>query len=221
MNAESRTYLKLGANYSTFRTQEGESKPGLSFGIGRRYYAPYNSKSFLGGELSFNEERILIEDRTWPMGEYRHFSGVITGDFDIDLSYTDITIYLGYSIKILKSLDLEFSIGPSLSIPVENNTKRTVTKQEFFEQEISDYDYDFYHYDSDPGPTLIPFMVRGMDLNAGIIIKTALHWKCLDLSLNYFRVLSEPKNLIGLTLFDEIDRLSLSVGVDFWPLKRK
>jgi len=215
LHAECRTYINLGANYSTFRTQEGESKPGLSVGIGRRYYAPYNSKSFLGGELSFNEEKILVENITWPMGEYRHFSGVITGDYDIDLNYFDISLYLGYRLKILKSSDLEFSVGPSLSIPVDNNTKRTVTKEEFFEQEISDYDYDYYHYDADPGPTLIPFMERGMDPNAGINMKITLCWNYLHFTLDHFRALTTTKKIIGLTLFDKIDWMSLLIGISF------
>lgn len=209
-------YVKLGVNYSSFRTEGGKSKPGLNLGFGKKYYPIQNFDGFWGFELGYARERILLEDKTWPTSFDPPYSGVVIGGFEISLSYLDLSLYLGYLLNATKMVDLEFFIGPSLSIPVGNSTKGTGSKTMYLDpEEISDYEFDFYFYDADPGEPLLPFIERGMNAIKSMVIGTKLHWRRIHLSLSYSRAFSKTEGIISLTLFDKIDRLSLSVGLDF------
>ncbi|MGH7491948.1 MAG: hypothetical protein ACREOO_06095 [bacterium] len=213
--AQPSKYLKLGVNYSSFRTEGGKSEPGLTLGFGKKHNPIQDFDGFWGFELGYARERILLEDKTWPTSFFPPYSGVVNGGFEVSLSYFDLSLYLGYLLKAKKIVSLEFFVGPSLSIPVGNGTKETGSKIIYLDpEEIAGYDFDYYHYDADPGEGL-PFIERGMNLKTSMIVGAKLHWRNFHLSLNYFRAFNKTEGIISLTLFDKIDRLSLSGGVDF------
>jgi len=214
--AQPTKYVKLGINYASLRTEGGKSEAGLNLGFGKKYYPIEKFNGFWGLELGYAQERVLIKDKTWPTSFHPPYSGVVIGGFEISLSYLDLSLYLGYLLNATKTVDLEFFVGPSLSIPVGNNTKGTGSKTIYLDpEEFCDYEFDFYFYDADPGEPLLPFIERGMNAVTNIIIGTKLHWRRVHLSLSYSRAFNKTEGIISLTLFDKIDRLSLSAGIDF------
>lgn len=214
--AQPSKYVKLGVNYSSFRTEGGKSKPGLTFGVGKNCYPIQNFRGSWGIEVGYTKEKILLEHKTWPTNFFPPYSGVVNGGFEVSLSYLDLSMYLGYFLNAQKAVNFEVFVGPSLSLPVGNSTKGTDSEIIYLApDEISRFDFDFYHYDADPGPALLPFMERGMNLNTSMIVGTKLHWKHVHLSLSYSRAISKTEGIISLTLFDKIDRFSVSVGIDF------
>lgn len=213
--AQPSNYLKLGVNYSSLRTEGGKSEPGLTLGFGKNYYPIRNFRGLLGFEVGYAREKILLEDKTWPTSFFPPYSGVVKGGFEISLSYLDLSLLLGYLLNAGKTVDFEFFVGPSLSLPVGNSTKGTGSETIYLApEEISRFDFDFYHYDADPGPALLPFIERGMNLKTSMIVGTKLYWKRVHLSLSYSRAISKTEGIISLTLFDKIDRFSVTVGID-------
>jgi hypothetical protein len=197
LSAQHSKYLKVGVNYASFRTEGGKSQPGLSFGFGKKYYPLQNFGGHWGFELGYAREKILLEDKTWPTSFFPPYSGVEKGGFNISLGYLDLSLHIGYLLNVKKMVGLEFYIGPSLSIPIDNNTKVTGSETIYLDpKEISDDDFDFKRYDADPGPALLPFIERGMNFNTNMIVGTALHWKYIHLSLSYSGRLAKPKVLL-------------------------
>ena len=77
--AQPSKYVKLGVNYSSFRTEGGKSQPGVSLSIGKKHYPIQKFNGFWGFELGYARERILLEDKTWPTSFAPPYSGIVIG----------------------------------------------------------------------------------------------------------------------------------------------
>jgi hypothetical protein len=47
LQAQSPTYIKLGVNFSSFRIEEGKSKPGICLAIGKDFYPLHSFNGFI------------------------------------------------------------------------------------------------------------------------------------------------------------------------------
>jgi len=65
IKAKTNTYIKVGANISSFRTEEGKSEPGLCFGIGKEFYPFRKFNGFFGFGLDYQQKKFILENRTW------------------------------------------------------------------------------------------------------------------------------------------------------------
>lgn len=216
LSAQKSRYVKTGVNYSTFRTKGGKSQPGIVIGAGKKFYPIHKFNGFWGVELGFVNERIRIKDKTWPTNFHPPYSGITRGGFEVHLNYIDFSILFGFKALNLGLVDAELFLGPCLAIPVKNNTKVTGTTIIYLDPEqMKNYEFDYLHYDADPGDPLLPFIERGMNINKSLSFGAKLYWKNLHLTLNYVRSFSKTEGIIGLTLFDYLDKFMISFGADF------
>jgi hypothetical protein len=86
--AQPSKYLKLGANYSSFRTEKSES--GLTFGFGKDFYPSRSFNGFFGFDLSYVTKNLKLENKIWPPGFDLKDSNVSVGDIPLDRSYRNI-----------------------------------------------------------------------------------------------------------------------------------
>ena len=94
--AQPTKYLKLGVNYSFFRTEGGKSEPGLTIAFGKNYYPIQNLSGFLGIGIGYVQKKAKLENKTWPTDFDPTFSNVEIGDLQYQIRYIEIPINIGY-----------------------------------------------------------------------------------------------------------------------------
>jgi len=144
-NAKTVKYVELGLNQSQFRNQECKSKIGPSFGLGLDYYPFESIHAFIGTELLYQNKKLLLEDKTWPSDLHPYEAGwVITGDPNIGISYLEIPLQLGYSVKLDERSSLVIVSGYSLAIAIKDHTKNRNRKmRELTPDERGHFNFDY------------------------------------------------------------------------------
>jgi hypothetical protein len=205
-SARTLKYVELGFNQSEFRNQECKSKIGPSFGIGIDYYPIKSIGAFIGTELLYQNKKLLVEDKTWPSAlDPRDASWVITGDLDICISYLEIPLQIGYSIKLNKHLSSSIFTGYSLSIPIKDRTNHTEKSvRELTPDERGRYDFDYVLVDE-----------SRVSWSNNYYIGFKLSYNPLTLLIAYVKASSFTKDIEGINIQGKIDSFRASFAYMF------
>jgi hypothetical protein len=196
ISAKTIKYVELGFNQSKFRNQDCKSKIGPSFGLGLDYYPIKNFGAFIGTELLYQNKKLLVEDKTWPTSLEPRFSNeVMTGDLDINISFLELPMQIGYSFKIKNRIFSSVFTGYSLSVPVKDHTKIKNRKvRELLPDERGKFDFDYVLVDE-----------SSVSMSKNFNIGLRLTCKRFAFLFNYEKALSFTKDIRGLNIEGKID----------------
>ena len=207
LHAESRTYIDFGANYSTFRTEKGESKPGFSAGICRKFYPIRSFHGFLSFGADYRQKKYLLENRTWRSGpDYDIYMwNIEKAEIEVNILFLEFPLSAGYTYYINNRLHTNISTGYIFSIPIKNNTmitnQRTVPLSA---EEKKAYNYDY-----------VPLDENYTTFSHNIRLGASVSYKRFELILNYIRALSVTEGICGLSIRDKIDSIEILVAFIF------
>lgn len=205
IEAKSPTYVKLGMNISSFRNEEGQSKPGICFGLGKEFYPIRSFDGFFGIGVDYQRRKVVLKNRTWKSNIFIDDSDIESANIDVDVSYLDIPLKLGYSIGVRKSLILNIYTGCSISIPVKNHTViSNQTTLPLGPDERRGYRYDYLIVDEN---VIIP----STNLYFGIILK----YNRYLLNINLIKAISKTEGFTSLNVEDKLDCFELSFSFLF------
>ncbi len=210
--AERTQHIRYGNTFASFRNENGKSLKAVHFSYSKDI-RPKEDTGFWGYELNFSKENIAIENITWPTNMYPPYEGVTQGGFKISISYIEFLFKIGKSLQLAQKSRFKIYLGSTVSIPVSkkinqaSRSSRDLRPNEHF-------DFDYVRYDADPGYSPIPFMQRGMNVKFCAAAGTSFYWRFIHFDICYWRALNESGDLLGLTLFDKIDRFIFRAGIN-------
>lgn len=197
--ANSHAAIKTGVNFSYLRNEEVKITPGFSFGITKNIYPIRFFNGYFGFGLYYQQKRFILEDRTWKSDIYVENFDVEKGNIDANIHYIDIPLKIGYTIKIRNQYASSIYMGPSLSIPLKNNTE--IQYQETLNltsEERNTYNYDYIPLDEN-------YIIPAVNFHLG----TKLSIKKIAIIANYVGALSVTEGITGLSLQDKIDSFEI------------
>ncbi len=193
--AQPTKYLKLGVNYSFFRTEGGKSEPGLTFGFGKDFYPIRSFSGFFGFHLGYVTKRLKLENKTWPGGLDPEYSNVRVGDIPLDRSYLEFQTKLGYIISLShKKTTVQLSAGPLLSFPLKYLSRFLADSTIFLDpDEQGKYEFDYLRCESEGADKILRWFM-------GI----AVLYRSFGIEIRYDSA-SRQKCIRGLTINDALD----------------
>ena len=205
-NAKTLRYVELGINQSKFRNQDCKSKVGPAYGLGLDYYPIKSYGAFIGTGLLYQNKKLLVEDKTWPSFLFSEFAeDVWTGDFDINISYIEIPLQIGFSIKLYDQLSASIFTGYSFSIPIKDYTKTKNRKvRELTPDERGKFDFDYVLVDE-----------SGVSTSKNYNIGFRISWNQFAFVINYKKALSFTKDMEGKSIQGKIDSYRMSFAYLF------
>lgn len=210
--SEKTRHIRYGNTFASFRNVNSKSLNAFHFSYGKDI-RPEDDTGFWGYDLNFSKESIAIKNITWPSNMYPPYEGVVKGGYNISISYVDFLFKIGKSLRLSESSRFKLYLGSSLSIPVSKEINQT-SRTSWDLGPNEHFDFDYLRYDADPGENIIPFMERAMNLKLSVVAGTSFYWRFIHFDVCYWRALNKSGDLLGLTLFDKIDRFILRVGVN-------
>ncbi|MBN2412116.1 outer membrane beta-barrel protein [candidate division KSB1 bacterium] len=197
-SARTLKYGEIGINQSQFRNESCESRIGPSIGIGLDYYPIKSFDGFIGAGLIYNNKRILIKNRTWPSSIHKEDANWIwSGDFQINLSFVEIPLQIGYTIDVNDNFSTSIHAGYSLLIPIKDHTRVKNTKVTEIKND-ADRDFDYFLVDE-------PYIPWSKNFHIGFKIS----FKRIALIPKYSRALSTTENIAGISMKGKIDSFQL------------
>ncbi len=205
VKAKSLTYIKIGANFSSFRKEEGRNEPGLCFGAGKEFYPIRSFNGFFDLGIDFKRKKYILENRTWQSDPYYNISDIEMGDINVNILYAELPINVGYSIVINNQFVSNIYTGYSLSIPIKNHTKISDKKTiPLGPDERKTYNFDYIPLDEN---YTIP--------STNFILGARLSFKRLAIITSYARALSVTEGVTSLSVRDKIDTFEISMAFLF------
>jgi len=199
-------YVGVGLNRASFRTEECKALWGPSLEIGLDYYPVKSFGGFIGSGLMYQNKKLFMENRTWASAWPSEYSEwVWSGDFDVSISYLEIPLQIGYSIKINDGFSASIFSGYSLAIPLKDHTRtknRKVTP--LMPNEIGAFDFDYFLTDE-----------SGVPCSINHHIGCQLSYYQYILIISYAKGLSSTKSLEGKSVDDKIDAFKISIAYRF------
>lgn len=204
-DAQSPTYLKVGINHSSFRTEGGKGQIGSYIGIGKEYYPIKTFNGFLGIDLTNIRKKIDVVNKSWPAGFDPTDSDVVIGDIHISIEYLEIPIKAGYSIPINDRSSLSFFTGYAISIPIKNHTSGKQNEIiHLSPDERGKYIFDYVRWDDVKINTS-----RNFQFGARFV------YKPIVLEASYSRALQKTEGFSILIIRDKLDSYQVAVGYTF------
>jgi len=206
-SAKTVKYVELGINQSRFRNQECKSKIGPSFGFGFDYYPIKSLGAFIGTELLYQNKKLLVEDKKWPSNLYPDGAmTVYSGDFDINISYLELPLQIGYQMTLRDQISVAIFPGASLLIPMKDHTRaKNLTRRELTPAERGKFnDYDYYRLDE----TRVSW---SQNFNIGI----RLTYYRFGFMLSYAKAISFTQNIKSKTIQGKVDSFKASLAFLF------
>ncbi|MCA9732717.1 hypothetical protein KC799_11350 [candidate division KSB1 bacterium] len=197
VSAQPSKYVKLGVNYSSFRTEGGKSGPGLTLGLGKDIYPIRPFNGFWGFDVSYVTKKMKLENKTWPTGWNPDDSDVRIGDIPLDRSYLEIQTKLGYNISISHiETNVHLFAGPSLSFPIKYLSRFLADSTIFLEpDERGKYEFDYLRCESEGADKILRWFMG-----------VAVMYRDLGIEIRYDRALRQ-KCIRGLTVNDAQDSI--------------
>jgi len=211
-------WVKYGVNYSYFRSEEGNSNSGVIFGLGKDFFPIDSFHGFLGFELNFVRKKVLLENRNLSIGFLPDVEGMVNSDIQMSVGYLEIPIRFGYFSRLSKLTGFKIYAGPSISLPIDNESKIKYKESIYFEYDQAEkYEIDYYQLDLDPGewPFFLGFIDRAVAINLNLHIGASLYWKMFVFDINYSRASNSAKDFIGYYVGDKLDSFQSSIGLIF------
>jgi len=206
------SFINVGGNLASFRQEGGQSFPAIQASLGIDF--SYNDDSgFWGYEFGFTREFLGVRNKTWPTDLIPPYFGVETGNIDISIYNLDFMLRLGRAIRTSRFSAIKIFFGPALSLPVSKELDFDIISMQDL-QENEAFDFDYLRYDADPGPAFL-FIERGMHPKFCAVAGISFFWRKIYLGFSYWHALNKSGDLVGLTLFDKIDRKMVRLGIAF------
>lgn len=201
--AQPSTFLKLGVNYSSFRTEGSKSEPGLTIGFNKNYYPIQRLNGFWGFGISYVQKKAKLENKTWPTDFDPTFSNVEIGDLQYQIGYLEIPINIGYDIIREKNRTfLKVYTGPSLSIPIHKNSEARSRTLILAPDQKGKFKFDYLRWDG--VGALSTFAVN---LHANV----AFYYRRLGVDVHYSRAISEIEPSGALTVQHKLDSFQITL----------
>ena len=197
--AQPTKYLKLGVNYSFFRTEGGKSEPGLAFGVDKDFYPIRSFNGFFGFELGYAIKKFKLQNKTWPTDFYQpELSDVMIGDIPLDRSYIEFHTKIGYNFPGFRNkVAITLFGGPFFSFPIKYLQRFVAdTTIELSPDEKGKYKFDYLRCESD-----------GVDRILNWFVGIAVFYKSIGIDICYNRG-SRTGCIRGLTIDDALDSFS-------------
>ena len=205
-SAKTVKYVELGINQSRFRNQECKSKIGPSFGLGLDYYPIKSFGAFIGTELLYQNKKLLVEDKTCPSDRDVHSAGyVITSDIDINISYLEVPLQIGYRMKFHDQFSAIIFTGYSLLIPMKDHTKgKNKSYRLLTPAERGTFDFDYVLVDE-----------SGVSMSKNFNIALRLSYKQFALLISYAKAISFTQDIAGINIQGKLDSFKMSFAFLF------
>lgn len=203
--AKSPNCIELGFNQSKFRNEKCISHPGLTFGIMKDFYPIHSFNGFIGFGINYQRKKFILEDRTWKSDPYFDDSDIEIGDINVNISYIELPVSVGYSIIIKNKTSSSIYTGFSLSIPIKNHTRISNQKTILLgPNERKTYPYDYIPLDEN-------YTIPSTNIQIGF----RLSYYQFVLIINYSRALSITEGVSSLSVRDKIDTFKMSAAFLF------
>ena len=199
-------YVEVGINQSKFRSESCKSKVGTSFQIGFDYFPINSLGAFIGTGLTYQNKKFLLQKRTWPTDfDPKWSTEVVTGDVDINISYLEMPLQIGYSMRIRNQISSSVFAGYSLSIPIKDHTRtKNRVMRGLTHDERGKYDFDYVFLDE-----------TGASWSKNFYIGFRLAFNHLALSTVCAKALSPTEDILGWTIQGKIDSYRVSLAYIF------
>ena len=204
--AQPTKHVKLGVNYSTFRNEEGKSKPGLTVGLGKDFYPIRSFDGFFGFELSYIRKKVTLENKTTPTNIDPKDSDVVIEDIKADIAYIDIPFKVGYT-PIGRNGKCSFHVfgGFTISLPIKNHTVLKEKKIIFLEpDERGKYQFDY-----------VIGGYEGTNISTNLLLGTRFTYEPLALTISYSRAQNNARGFTNLSVKDRIDSFYMVLAYAF------
>lgn len=201
--AQPSKYVKLGVNYSSFRTEGGKSEPGLTFGVGKNYYPFQNFNGFWRFEIGYVQKKVKLENKTWPTDFDPTFSNVEVGDLEFKIGYMEIPVSIGYDIiRENNGIFLKAYTGSSLSIPIHKNSTARSTTLILDPDQKGKFAFDYLRWDG----------VGALStLAVNLYAEVAFCYRRLGIGFNYSRGISEIEPTGALIIQHKLDSFQITL----------
>ena len=200
--AKPSSFLRFGTNISKFRTENGKSKPGISFGFGNEFPVSVFPNGFWGFTLCLNNKIIYLEKRTWKIYPHETNSQIGLGDIDVNILYLELPIIIGRSIAKKDGSSLNIYTGFEVSVPIKNNTR--ITNQIFSQDNLTNggknYDY-------------IPVDENYITPTTGLLLGASLSSEKISFIVNSAWGLVNTTGFTNLNVKDKIDTFELLLAI--------
>jgi hypothetical protein len=199
--AQPSNYLKVGINYSSFRTEGGKSEPGVTLGFGKAFYPIRSFNGFFGFDLSYATKKLKLENKTWPGSLDPEHTNVHVGDIPLDRSYLEFHTRLGYSFSLSHNkAAVGLFAGPLLSFPIKYLSRFLADSTIFLDpDERGKYEFDYLRCESE-----------GADKHLHWFMGIAVIYKSFGIEIRYDRA-SRQNCIRGLTINDALDSFHVMV----------
>lgn len=204
--AQPTKYVKLGVNYSSFRTEDGKSEPGLTFGVGKDFYPIRSFNGFLGLEVNYTRRRVTLENKATPTSFDPRYADVVIEDINASIAYLDMLLKVGYiPLKKNDKYSLQTFGGFGISFPIKNHTELNEKAIIFLgpnEKGKFEFDYVIGNYES-------------INTSTNLLVGMAIDYEPFMLYVNFNRALNKTRGFTNLSVKDAIDSFCMSLAYSF------
>lgn len=204
--AQPTRYVKLGINYSSFRTEGGRSEPGLTFGVGKDFYLIRSFKGFWGFGVDYARKKVTLENKVTPTSFDPKYSDVVIEDIKANIAYMDILFSVGY-VPLEKSgkYSLRAFGGFTISLPIKNHTELNEKKIIFLgPDEWGKYEFDY-----------VIGSYESINPSTNLLTGISFNYKSFILYINLSRALSSTRGFTNLSVRDRIDSFCVAMAYAF------
>lgn len=201
--AQPTKYVKLGVNYSSFRTEGGKSEPGLAVGFDRNYYLMQSLNGFWGFGISYVQKKAKLKNKTWPTDFDPTFSNVEIGELQYQIGYLEIPLNIGYDIiRKNNRIFLRAYTGSSLSIPIHKNSAATSRALILEPDQKGKFKFDYLRWDG-----VGALSTLAVNLHADVVF----YYGRFGIDFHYSRAFSEIKPSGALTVQHKLDSIQITL----------
>ena len=204
--AQPSKYVKLGVNYSSFRTEGGKSEPGLTFGVGKDFYSTQTSNGFVGFEVNYTRKKVILENKTWPSGFNPDDSDVVIGDIRTDISFIDIPFRIGYKLPIKKqNISMQVLSGFAVSLPIKDHSGGTINDIIFLDpNEKGVFEFDYVRWTD-----------KSTSVSVNIQFGARICANSIGLDVMYLHAITNTEGFVVQTISDKIDTFKVALVYGF------
>ena len=174
--------IKFGSNITLMNDEETRNKSYL-MGISRRYHL--NKKISFKGEAFYNIRKFTLQSKRLYFSTLEYTQKIRNYDINFKVGYIDVSVSPNFEILTFRKSSFSISMGPTISVPVFDNTKYKLLTSEKYKGIIKDYDLI---YQTDEPCYTSPYIsvASSFELKIGKIISQIKFEKAINKSHQIF-----------------------------------